>query len=196
MNIKAILGTVSTILAILSFIPYMKDIFSRKTTPHIYSWLIWSILQITAVIAMVIDGAKYGALGLGMGALVSISVFLLAFKYGTKNITRFDTFCLIGALIAIAVWIFLDNILLSMVLITLIDFVGFLPTYRKSYEDPHSETAVLYAMSGIANLFAFLAISNYTIVTSLYVASLVLTNAICVLILIVRRKILIKSRQV
>ena len=136
---------------------------------------------------MVQGHAGYGALGLGIGGVVSVIVFFLSFKYGTKNITTFDTICLIGALAAVAVWVFAENVTLSVILITIIDFIGFLPTYRKGYFEPYSETSLTYLMSAISNLFAVAAIAHYSITTTLYTASLIVTNTIFVLILFSRR---------
>lgn len=49
-DIKIILAIISTVVAIaLAFVPYLRDIFRRKTKPHTYTWLIWTITQGTAV---------------------------------------------------------------------------------------------------------------------------------------------------
>ena len=175
-------------LAFVSFSPYLRDIFSRKTTPHIYSWLVWTILQMTAAVAILQQNSFYSALGvIGLG-LVSLVVFILSFRYGTKNITFFDKLCLIGALISIGIWIFTENATISIILVSIIDFIGFLPTYRKVYQEPYSETLFLYILSGLSNFFSLLSITVYSIESSLYVGSLVITNIIMVCITLIRRK--------
>lgn len=185
---KPLFGTLSVIIALVSFIPYIKDVFARKTTPHIYSWLVWTILQALATIAILRENSWWSGLGVGCVGLVSLVVFLFSFKYGTKNITFFDTVCLIGALIAISVWVFIHNITLSVILVTIIDFVAFLPTFRKAYQEPHSETAILYVCSGLSNLFSLLSISHHSIASTLYVASLIVTNFLFVGLVLIRRK--------
>lgn len=190
MTIKILFGLLAPLVAFISFFPYIKDVLARKTTPHIYSWLIWAILQTMATIAILKTNSLWSASGVAMLGLVSIIVFLLSFKYGTKNITLFDTLCLLGALIAITFWIFAHNVTLSMILITIIDFMAFLPTYRKGYEEPHSETIFLYICSAFSNLFSLLSITRYSIESSLYVASLVIANVIFVAIVLTRRNTL------
>ena len=190
MVLKEIFGLLALIIAIISFFPYLKDIFARKTTPHIYSWLIWAILQTVATVAILRENSFWSAIGVASLGLVSLTVFLLSFKYGTKNITLFDTACLAGALIAISFWIFANNVFVSIILITIIDFIAFLPTYRKGYEEPYSETIFLFICSAISNLFSFLSITHYSIVSSLYVSSLVLTNMMFVIMVLLRRNIL------
>ncbi|MEK7463586.1 MAG: hypothetical protein AAB610_00480 [Patescibacteria group bacterium] len=185
---KPFFGTLSVIIAIISFVPYIKDVLARKTTPHIYSWLVWTILQALATIAILKENPWWSGLGVGSVGLVSLVVFLFSFKYGTKNITIFDTVCLIGALAAISVWIFIHDITLSVILVTIIDFVAFLPTFRKAYQEPHSETIILYVCSGLSNIFSLLSISHHSVSSTLYVASLIVTNFLFVGLVLMRRK--------
>lgn len=103
-NLKNLAGLIGVVFAIAAFTPYITDIFRRRTEPHMYSWLVWSIIQITAVTLMVLNGAGIGALGLAIGATLCVFVFILSFWYGTKNITRFDKVSFIGAFSAIVVW--------------------------------------------------------------------------------------------
>jgi hypothetical protein len=187
MDFKIVFGLVATILAILSFLPYLKDIFKGKTKPHIYSWLLWSIIQSVGVLAMIKGGANWGALGLGIGTLFCIFIFLLSFKYGTKNITKIDTFLLIAALITIVIWLTQEDPVWSVILVTLIDFIAFVPTYRKTYLAPHTETLSMYIFDVVSNSMAILAIATYSLSTTLYIASLVFSNFLMVLLLIFRR---------
>ncbi len=147
----------------------------------------WTIIQTLSTIAILRENTYWSALGVAALGAVSFIVFLLSFKYGTKNITRLDTMCLIGALAAIGIWIFAHNVLLSVVLVTVIDFVGFIPTYRKVYEEPYSETVFLYVCSGLSNLFSLLALTVYSVESSLYVASLIVSNTLMVSIVAARR---------
>ncbi len=187
---QLIFGIIATALAIGCFVPYFIDIFKRKTTPHAYSWLIWSILQITGVVAIVAShGGYYGVLGIGIGAIFCLSIFFLSFKYGTKNVTRTDTISFLSALIAISFWIFTKNPLYSVILISIIDFVGFIPTIRKGLEEPHTETMSTYLMSSLSDIFSILALSTFTLTTTLYLGTLVFTNGLFVVLLLYRRRV-------
>ena len=190
MNIdyKTICGIIASLIGTGCFIPYIKDIFKKKTKPHIYTWLIWTILQVTGVIAMLKNGAGIGVLALGTGSVLCAYTCILSIKYGTKNITKFDSLCLIGALASIVVYILMKDPLLAIILISAIDFVGFLPTLRKSYLEPYSETITMFAFFSISGLFTMLALKEYTIVTSLYPLTLIGINIIATVVLYVRRK--------
>ncbi len=192
MDIKLFFGIASTILAVVCFIPYFQDIFRRKTEPHTYSWLVWTILQTVGVMAQIKEGAGYGAWALGVGAFFCFAIFLLSFKYGTKNISKFDLICLFASLGAIVIYFSIENPIWAIVAVSLIDFVGFLPTFRKGYEEPFTETASTFLMSGTANVLSLIALQNYNVTTVLYIASLFFTNISFVIMILLRRKLLKK----
>ncbi len=188
MDIKFLFGIIGGILTVVSFFPYLLDIFRGKTKPHSYTWLIWSILQTTGTIAIFLNNGGWGALNLAVGSVLCMLVLILSLKYGTKNITRFDTTLLIGALLAIVVWIFTKNALYSIILVSAIDFTGYLPTARKAYEEPYTETVSLYVMNAMTDILGLLALSAYSITTVLYLATLLFANTSLVIMLTLRRR--------
>ena len=192
MEIKLFLGIISTVIAVICFIPYIKDILMKKTEPHTYSWLVWTILQTVGVMAQFKEGAGYGAWALSVGAFFCFIIFLLSFKFGTKNISVFDLACLIASICAIAIYLSIENPIYAIISVALIDFVGFLPTFRKGYEEPFTETTSTFILSAIANALSILALQNYTVTTILYIASLFFTNSSFAIVILLRRKIIKK----
>ena len=95
-NIKIIFSIIASLLVIFGgYVFYLKDIFSRKTKPHIYTWLIWTITQGVALLGLLYGKGGWGALALSISTILVFIIFLISFKYGTKNITKFDTIILI-----------------------------------------------------------------------------------------------------
>ena len=99
-------------------------------------------------------GAGIGIASLAIGAILCFLIWLLSLRYGTHNINTFDKICLAGGLVAIAIYLFLHDPLLSVIVVTLTDLIGFLPTFRKSYKEPTTETASTYILSSASSLFA------------------------------------------
>ena len=194
MELKLILGIITTLLAFPTFIPYLKDIVQRKTEPHTYTWLIWTILQSIGVYAGFQDGGGFGMWGLAIGAVFCAIIFLLSLKYGTTNITRFDLYCLVGAFITLGIYLFTNNGLLAVLLVAIIDFVGFLPTFRKGWEEPETETISTFGLSAFGNLLSVFALENYTFITTLYVGSLLFTNTTFATMIYLRRTIFKKEK--
>ncbi|MCX6722572.1 MAG: hypothetical protein NT094_00715, partial [Candidatus Staskawiczbacteria bacterium] len=139
-DLKIFFIILSIIAGLSAFFPYLRDIFSLKTKPHIYTWLIWSVTQGTAVAGIYYGGGGLGGLELVIGTFFVFIVFLFSLKYGTKNITKSDTAVLITAFLAVLVWWQLHQPLLSVLMVSAIDVIGYIPSIRKSYKDPWSET--------------------------------------------------------
>ena len=140
------------------------------------------------VVAMLNAGAGIGIASLAIGAVLCGFIFLLSLHYGTRDIKIFDTVCLIAALGVLGIYIFLRDPLFSIIAVATIDFIGFMPTLRKAYIDPHSETASNYALSAFSSLLALGALQVMSVTTALYLVSLVITNGACAAIIIMRRK--------
>ena len=193
MEFKLLLGLVSTLTACICYLPYLRDIISKKTEPHMYSWLVWTILQVVGAAAQLKDGAGYGAWALVVGAFFCFAIFLLSFKYGTKNISKFDLFCLVASIGAIGIYLFINNPVWATIVVATVDFVGFLPTFRKGFQEPFSETASTFIMSAIANALSIFALQHYSVTTVLYIGSLFFTNSSFATMILIRRLLLKKT---
>jgi hypothetical protein len=70
----------------------------------------------------------------------------------------------------------------------LTDSIGTLPTVRKAYKEPHTETASTHILSGISGAFALAAIANFTLTTSLYLFAVTILNTSCGVLVWIRQK--------
>lgn len=195
MDIKLIFGISSSIIDIVSFLPYIRDILRKKTEPHIYSWLIWTILQFIAVTAQLKDGAGYGSWSLIASMLLCFLIFILGLKNGKKHITKFDTFCLILSLLTILIYLKINNPTVAVVMAVFINFIGFLPTLRKAYRKPETETMITYKMGAVNNILSLFALQNYTLLTMLYLINLLFINTLLVLVVNLRKKLMIAGED-
>lgn len=189
MNIdwKFILGIISAFGGLFFFFPYIRDIFKKKTQPHLYTWLIWIFTQSISVYGMVKGGAGIGSFGLVIGTILVYFIFLLSIRFGTKNITRIDTTLLILALISVVILFGTKNILAATILATTTDVIGYIPTIRKSYHEPWSETASMWVAFTVFNLFAIAAIRDYNALTLTYVTAITVANATMAIVCTTRR---------
>lgn len=188
MDYKQLLGILATIIAFIGYVPYFKDIFAGRTKPHAFSWFIWGSLTAIAFFGQVFDNGGPGAWVTGFTAIICFIISFLGLKKGEKNITFIDWMSLIGACIALIFWVITKGPLLSVILITIIDALGFIPTFRKSFTKPREETISTYVLSGLKFIIGILALNNFSIVTALYPFSLVVMNWAFVGMLIIRRK--------
>ncbi len=182
MDLKVILGATAAILALVSSFLYIKDIFRGNTKPHIYTWLIWSIVTTIAFLGQWVSGGGPGSWATGVAALVTIFTLLLSLYggYGTKDITRFDTICLILAIVSILPWLLTKNVLWSVLLATLIDLIAFFPTMRKTWYAPRSESLGSMYVDAVKHSLSIVSMGNYSVITVIYPASVLLTKFIII----------------
>ena len=196
MVLKTWLALLSIALTLGGYTYYFRDILANRTHPHAFSWLVWGLLTTIAFIGQITHGGKAGAWVTLATALVSFVIFFIALTpKGEKRITTIDKLSLAGAALAAILWALTHNALTAIVLVTLIDFLGFVPTIRKSYSKPHEETLIHYVFAGVKFIPAIFALGHYSLITVLYPASLVAANLLFALMLVLRRPNVISTIQ-
>jgi hypothetical protein len=188
MGYRDILGIAATVLALISYVPYFRDIVARKTRPHAFTWLIWGGLTAIAFVGQIVDRAGPGAWVTGFTALVCLVIAGIAAGDGERNITRIDWIALAGAGAALLAWFLTRGPLLSVILITIIDNLGFVPTLRKSYARPYEETMSTYVMSGAKWILGVIALEHFSVTTALFPLAIVIASWLFVIMLLVRRR--------
>ena len=190
---RILLGVLAAVIGFAGYIPYFRDIFKGKTKPHVFSWTAWGSLIGVDFIVQVTRGGGAGAWVTGFSSVVCFAIAALAFTRGEKKITKGDWFCFGAAIIGIVLWLFTNDPLLTVIIITATDAVAFIPTFRKTYRKPDEETLVSYIFTTLKWAMGVAALRSLTLVTALYPASLILTNGIFISMVIWRRRVLAKS---
>ena len=89
--IKEIFGTLAVILTFVMFVPYIVSILRNRIKPHLFTWVIWSIVTITVGIAQMYNGGGYGAISIVISGVLSLIVmFLVYIKKSDDSIKKID----------------------------------------------------------------------------------------------------------
>jgi uncharacterized protein with PQ loop repeat len=185
---KETLGTIAVILTFLAYIPYYRDILMGKTRPHVYSWSLWGLLTVLLVGLQIKGGAGAAVWVTAAAGLLCFGVVLLSLKNGNKDITKSDTVVALLSLVAIFFWLVVERPIISITLVILADILAFIPTVRKSYNQPYSETLSLYTTNALRFILALFAVENYNYLSTSWIVAWVLGNAGLSIMLMVRRK--------
>lgn len=188
MDYKSILGITAVVLGFIGYFPYVRDTLRGTTRPHLFSWIVWGVIEATAFFAQMVSGAGAGAWATGVSAVVAFFIAGVAFTHADKQIVLFDWFALAGAFIGIVLWRLTANPLLAIISVTIADGLGFVPTFRKAYAKPHEETVTEYIFSSIKFIVALPALGTFTFTTMLYPIYCVGMNAAFAIMALVRRK--------
>ena len=192
MNYKILLSLIAVVLTFVGYVPYIRDVLKKKTTPHTFTWLIWTLVGLIAYALQVVGGAGVGSWALLTASVVCLAIFILSLRIGKKDITRSDLFFLILALVALFLWLVVKQPVWSVVLATVVEILGFAPTVRKSWSKPHSETLFTYEIAALRHGISILALQQFNILTVLYPAAWTIANIFFVAFLYWRRNTFLK----
>jgi hypothetical protein len=185
---KEIFSSIAIVLAFIAYIPYYRDILRGKTHPHVYTWILWTLVTMLLIALQIKGGAGPAMWVTVAGGLFCAGIVILSLKRGKKNITRMDTIVALLALIATGFWWFANQPVISAALLILSDALAFTPTIRKSWIDPYSETLSMYATNAVRFGLTFTAIETYTFLSASWIVFWLLGNTLFSLMLVVRRK--------
>lgn len=181
---KEFIGLITVVLTFVALVPYILDIFRNKTKPHIFTWAVWAIVTILAFIGQWQKGGGAGSWTTGVTGIITILIAFISLFKGSKDITKTDLAIFIGALIAIIPWYYTSDPTMSIVLLTIIDAFAFIPTIRKTINDPQSETLMSYVLHAIRHSLSIVALANYNLATYFYPLILAGMNVVVILAII------------
>lgn len=186
-DIKEFIAFLAGFLILANHINYIRTILAHRTKPHFFSWLIWTITQCTAATAVIVGGGGVAGFAIFMAAILVGSIALLSLRYGTKNIRKRDGVMFITALIAIFVWWQLDHPYIAIILISIVDIIGYILTLLKINHDHHSEPLTYWSFDLLTYVLLVSALAEYNFLTSAYLFTMCTMSVITVSFLTYRR---------
>ncbi len=185
---KEIISSVAVFLTFAAYVPYYRDILKGKTHPHVYSWSLWGLLTILLVALQIKGGAGPATWVTAAAGVLCVGVVILSLKDGKRDITKSDTVVAILSLIATGFWLIANQPIISIILVIIADGLAFIPTIRKSWYKPYSETLSLYVTNALRFFLTLAAVETYTFLSASWIVFWATGNALFSLMLIVRRK--------
>lgn len=186
MSIKLLFGILSIIPAVIAYYYYFRDMFSGKTKPHAFSWLVWGILAGNGFFAQVSAHAGIGAWATGLTSLVSLTIFLFALRIGATNPTPFDWTLLSLALVSLLLLLVVKNKEEALCITLFALIAGFAMNTRKAYRKPEEENAIAFWLNTLKFIPAIFALTTFTFLTVAYPLVAALGNAAVALIVSLR----------
>jgi hypothetical protein len=184
---KETFAVIAAIIAIGGNVPYIIDIFKKRVKPHPYTWLVWTIVSGINLFGQLDKGAGIGALPTAVAELFTLSIFLFSLQYGFKYIVKTDKYFLAAALIGLIPWIISKDPTISVVIAVSIDLIAFVPTIRKTWQNPHTETPVLYSANVTRHVLTLFSLQAYNVATTLHSIAMIVTNSIMTGIILLKK---------
>lgn len=188
---KEFLSAIAIVITFIAFVPYITSILQNKTQPHAFSWIVWASVTFIIFLAQLADGGGAGAWPIGVSGIITLFVAILAYlKKSDHMIVKKDWLFFIMALTAIPFWYVTSNPLWAVLILTTVDLLGFVPTFRKAYSYPDEEQLTFYILITSRNLIAIVALEHYSLTTILFPAATALACTLFIQMVMYRRTII------
>jgi len=194
-QMKELLAVIASFVAIGGNIPYLRDVISKRITPHPYTWFVWTIVSAITLVGQVVKGAGIGALPTAVAESFTLLIFLYSLRYGFKNVIKSDNYFLAAALLGLVPWAITKDPTISVIIAVAIDLVAFTPTIRKTWRKPETETPILFGANVTRHVLTLLSLSTYNIATTLHSIAMIITNSIMTLIILFRGDSAVRSHN-
>ena len=178
----------ATALSAVGAATYVRDTMRGSTSPHRVTWGLWALEGILAFVVEVqqhIGLASTMTLALG---LVPLLVVIVSFKnpHAVWRIDRIDVVCAVVSLSGLVFWAVVNEPTLALISFAVADFMAALPTYRKSWAHPETETARMFVLGTVNTGITLLTLKHFTTDGALFPGVIMMTDCILSVLIITR----------
>jgi hypothetical protein len=160
----------AAIIAVASAAGYAFDTLRGRNQPNRVTWSMWTVVPMIAFAAQISQGVGLQSVFTFAGGfgplLVLVATFVNPKAYW--RLTSFDLTCGLISLSAIVFWAITGKGLVALVLSVVADFFAALPTIKKSYWVPVSESGYPFVFGVVAALITLLTIKEWTLANSAF----------------------------
>jgi hypothetical protein len=167
---------------------YIRDTLCGETSPNRVTWSLWGIEGILGFVVEVQQHVGLASLMTLMLGLVPCAIVLASFKnaHAVWKIGVFDIVCGAIALAGLVFWAFVNEPTVALVSFVCADTVAALPTVRKSWLAPSTESSRVFVMGCINCVITVLTLKAFTTAGVLYPGCVAVTDFVMSTLIISR----------
>lgn len=138
---------------------YIRAMIKGKARPNRVTWLMWSIAPFIATAAEIYSGVTWAVIPVFMTGFAPFLIFCASFF--TKaywRLSKFDYFCGGVSALALVLWVVTMEPILSIILAIAADAIASIPTLKKAWRNPETESVWPF-LTGIFNAVAALLVA-------------------------------------
>lgn len=178
------LVVISVFISVAGSAAYIRDTLRGKTKPNRVSWSMWALAPLIGTAAALSSEADPWAVArVFLAGFLPLIVFFASFinPQSYWKLTLFDVLCGACSILALVVWLFADSSRTAILLAAVGDGFASLPTIRKAWIHPETETGVTYIASFVSVLLIIPSIPVWNIENSAFQVYLLIANALLLL---------------
>lgn len=181
-----LLGALVNILGSFS---YIKDTLRGTNKPNRVTWLMWSIAPMIATIAALSKGVGLATLPVFMAGFGPLLVFLASFVNPNSywKLDKFDYVCGVLSIFALVLWGITREANIAILFSIASDFTAGIPTLRKSWKYPETESVIIFFAGLFNSLTSFFAIKLFNFSELAFPIYLNIMNILLILAIVLPR---------
>ncbi|HEY5667849.1 MAG TPA: hypothetical protein VIR03_01665 [Candidatus Saccharimonadales bacterium] len=181
---RTFLIILSTVITIVSILPYIVEIVRGKVKPRIVSWFTWTVLTAIACAASFADGQIPSGVLMLAATIETATIVVLGLRHGDRKFERFDVYCLLGALVGLLLWYVFDSPSVAVIAAVAVDFIGAAPTLKHCWQKPYEEAWLTFALAAIAGSITVMIAGSWAPTAIAYPLYIVLVNIVMTCIIL------------
>jgi hypothetical protein len=182
------LGLLSVALAVLAAVIYIAQTLRGELRPHPLSWFLFGILSLTGYLVQRGEGARQGSWTLLAMTVICFLFVAVSVARGERSFSRREwAFAVAGGAVFV-VYLFTGQANVAAALTTLVDALGYGPTFVRGWSQPNKDSATSFALNGVKFVPSLMAMDPISFATSFYPATLLVLNAAVAIMLVIRRR--------
>jgi hypothetical protein len=169
---------------------YIRETLRGATQPNRVTWFLWGAAPMIATAIVLVEGkATWATLPVFMAGFVPMLTFVASYfnPRGYWHLGRFDYVCGALGLAALVAWLIASEPVVAFVMLVLTDGLAALPTIRKAWSHPETETAAAYLAAMFSGLAGLANVNEWGVLEYAFPLYLVAVNVV-VLYAIYRRR--------
>lgn len=186
LNYVVLLGAAVEFLGIL---PYVKDTMNGTTKPNRVTWLLWGVAPLIGTAAAISDGVGWPVIPVFIAGVTPLTVFSASFvnRKAMWRLGVLDYLYGMLSIMALVLWKITYSADTAIIFAIASDALATLPTLKKSWRHPTTETPTAYLTTLFCALTSFSAFQTWKFSECAFPIYLVITFTILPSIIYYRR---------
>jgi hypothetical protein len=171
---------VGAVLVTIGGVSYLLDTLQGRNQPNKVTWLLWGVAPLVAFASQVSQGVGIEALSTFAVGFMPVLIFFASFMNAQAEwrITRFDIVCGVLSVLGLLLWAVTSNGNVAIVFAILADALAALPTVRKAWSHPETESDLLFWLGVVNATTGLLVVTSWQFENYFFIAYILFANLV------------------
>ncbi|MBT6883314.1 MAG: hypothetical protein HOA30_04560 [Rhodospirillaceae bacterium] len=156
----------AAVIQLIGGVAYVRDTLAGRARPNRVSWILWAATPIIGTGIILLEGTQsWAVLPIFMSGFIPLMVLTGSFfnTHAYWKLGTFDYVCAALGGLALTAWLLADQPVMALVLLVATDGFAALPTIRKAWTHPETETGAPFIAALFGGFAALVSVQDWVI---------------------------------